>query len=111
MVLEAKEEKHIHIPLDNREDDADDIYISINISCSSNIKTEDERLRADYTVTVDENTYRPYGIRCVLLNERETRIGDEKAKCRFATLDEALSIMRMLVRETVLPGTIKDILE
>lgn len=107
-VLDAEGAGRIRVPSGGR---ADDLYISIGISCSSNIEAEGEKLRADYSVTISENTYRPYGIRCVLLNEGEISIGEETAECRFATLDEALSIMIMLAQEAVLPGTLNDVLE
>lgn len=86
------------------------INFEILIRCSRDVKADNEKMNVKYSLTVENDDYRPFGINVTLFNNDGKIIAEEHVKNKFSTISEVVCAIRMLAKETVLPFNAQDVL-
>ncbi len=105
MLVKECEERFVYTA-----DKKHDVHIKISMSCEYGTEIDGENMTTEYFLNVSDDEYRPFGISAVLRNSNGDVIEDGGEKRCFATLDEAMNVMRMFALEDVMPCTISDLL-
>ncbi len=89
----------------------DKISLRFDIKCVYNVKVNGENMKVQYSLIMNPHDYRPYGIKSLLINSDDRIIDESDIVCRFATISEAVHIMLMFAKESVLPYTVDCVME
>ena len=87
------------------------IYNSTDcIKCLFEAKFHGRPVTVEYSMTIDNNKYLPYGIKALMLDKDLEIVDEFAARKRFATVSECIVQMEMMAKDRVLPNDLKYII-
>ena len=80
------------------------------LKCHYETKFHGRPVTVEYSMTIDNNKYLPYGIKALMLDKDLEIVDEFAARKRFATVSECIVQMEMMAKDRVLPNDLKYII-